>query len=388
MTLGRHQLTISDIKIDQLLSSALRDGSAAWPTEWTQGCDAVRVVERIAYHGIAGLIVDEAQRLSDWPATVLDAVHYQGIALAMWELRHKAILITLLAALANEKILALLLKGTALAYDLYPNPATRARGDSDLLISAADLGAVRDILSRSGFRRQASNEETADDFALQEVWSLSWEGQSDHHIDLHWQLLNAPALRGILEFSDCSVQPTPLLRLGPDALAMSRVLTLIHTCIHRAMHITSPYFVDGLTYYGGDRLIWAKDIHLLAGALTQEEWTKFCGLARAQGVAGVCLEGLNFACTALGTKVPDWVIQKLGTAGPERASAYLLDLQQMGRAWRDVSAIQGWYRKLAYVGARTLPAPSFMRSKYPTMARSSVAFLYVRRMIDLFRTRR
>ena len=381
-------MTSDESKIDQVLASALRGEAVGWSSDWSRNDEAARVVGRIAYHGIAGLIANQAQKLGDWPATVLTPVREQGIALAMWELRHKEVLGELLAAFVAAKILALLLKGTALAYDLYPSPATRARGDTDLLIAAPDLDAARSILSRLGYRYQPLDEAIADDLALQEVWSLMWKGGTEHHIDLHWQLVNAPALRGVLEFSDCSIHPLALPRLSADAFAMNRVLTLVHTCIHRAMHITSPYFVDGVTYYGGDRLIWANDIHLLAVALSDAEWRRFNSLAKAQGVAKVCLNGLKTAQRSFFTKIPVWVCDELGTGGREPASAYLLASHQMVRAWKDMLAIPGWRRKLAYVGARALPSPAFIRGKYPKMSHIPLGLLYTRRMVDLIRTRR
>lgn len=380
-------MTDDYVTIDQLLAAALRGEDACWPPHWTAEQQTAATIERIAYHGVAGLMAGRAGKLTDWPAPVHAWVREQGIALAMWELRHKQVLAELLAAFAGEKIVALLLKGTALAYDLYPSPATRARGDSDILIARADLDAARSILTRLGYRCLPLDEAIADDLALQEVWILTCDAGTQHHIDLHWQLLNAPALRGVLDFATCAANPQPLPRLAPRALAMSRVLTLLHSCIHRAMHLTSPYFVDGITYYGGDRLIWAKDIDLLAGALDDAEWQLFAGTALDQGVAAVCLDGLRLAQRELGTEIPPHVLDSLGAAGVEAPSAYLLGSGQMGRAWQDLLAIRGWGRKFAYVAARAVPPKSFMRAKYPQLHRAPLALLHVRRMVDLVRPR-
>ncbi len=373
--------------IDQLLAATLRGEDSSWPPAWCESKQATLMLERIAYHGIAGLIAGAARALAHWPAAVLAPVRDQAIALAMWELRHKVVLGELLAAFADEKIMVLLLKGTALAYDQYPSPATRARGDSDILIAPAALDAARSILTRLGYHRQPPDAGIADDLALQEVWSLTCGAGTRHHIDIHWQLLNAPALRGVLEFATCATDPLPLPRLGPDARSMNRVLTLLHSCIHRAMHLTSPYFVDGVTYYGGDRLIWANDIDLLAGVLSEEQWTRFSVLAVQQGVAAVSLDGLRMAQRSLGTKIPQRVLGELGAARDEAASAYLLNSGQAGRAWQDLLAIRGWTRKLAYLEARALPSARFMRAKYPGLERRPLVMLHLRRMVDLVRAR-
>lgn len=370
------------IEMDALLAAALRGDMPAWPG----GGDCALGVERILYHGIAGLIAERAGDLAGWPSELLAPARDQAIAQAMWEMRHKPMLAALLAAFAEAGITALLLKGSALAYDLYPAPAARSRGDSDLLIDPAQLDQTRGMLGRLGFERE-SEDLPADDLALQEVWSAPGYGGTRHHIDLHWQLLNAPALRKVMDMASCADQPLALPRLGPGAVAMSHVSTLLHTCVHRAMHITAPYFVGGATYYGGDRLIWAKDIDLLAAALSEVEWDEFADRALGQRVAVVCLNGLEAARRALGTTTPAPVLDRLGEARDEPASAYLLEAGQVRRSWADLLAIGGWKRKLAYAAARALPSPAFMRSKYPDMRDRPLAALHARRMIDLVRTR-
>ena len=184
-------------EMDALLAAVLRGEAPAWPA----GGEAALAVERILYHGIAGLITAQAHELASWPSEVMAPVREQAIAQAMWEMRHKPLLSGLLTALADAGITALLLKGSALAYDLYPEPSARSRGDSDVLIAPGDLADARRVLARLGFDR-GSDETASDDLALQETWSITGERGLQHHIDLHWQLLNAPALAGVMEFQD------------------------------------------------------------------------------------------------------------------------------------------------------------------------------------------
>ena len=167
---------------------------------------------------------------------------------------------------------------------------------------------------------------------------------------------------------------------------MNRPLTLLHTCVYRTLHIASPYFVDGVTYYGGDRLIWAHDIHLLAGSLSDAQWHRFVTLARRQRVARVYLDGIMIAARSLGTDIPVSIVNDLGEVRGESASTCLLDARQFGRSWQDLCAVRGWRRKLAYAGLRMLPSPAFTRGKYPRIAMLPLALLYARRMMDLVRT--
>ena len=381
-------MTSEDPHIDRLLASALRDGPCAWPERWTGRETLELVSERIRYHGIAGLLAEKSGCLENWPNQIIEQVREQGIAQAMWELRHRALLSDLLAGLARQGIVAILLKGTAVAYDLYRTPAARSRGDSDVLIATADVDRARSTLGDFGYCRHTGVDEPSDELSLQEVWSISPAGEAPHHIDLHWQLLNAPALKDLLSFSECAGDPIALPRLSPDARSMDRVLTLIHTCAHRAMHVTAPYFVDGVTYYGGDRLIWTYDIDLLAKALSEAQWTRMCALAAQKGVSAVCLDGLMTAQRFLRTEFPEWVSAELSSAsGDAPASKYLLHSHQSARAWRDLRSIPGWRRKLGYLRGRVLPSSAFIRGKYPSMEGLPLALLYARRLVDLLRVR-
>ena len=96
---------------------------------------------------------------------------------------------------------------------------------------------------------------------------------------------------------------------------------------------------------------------------------------------------METAGRALGTAVPARVRARLGEAKDEAASAYLLSAGQAARSLRDLFAIAGWRRKLAYAASRALPSPTFMRSKYPEMRDRPLAALHLRRMIDLLRPR-
>ena len=208
-----------------------------------------------------------------------------------------------------------------------------------------------------------------------------------HHIDLHWQTLNCPALEAVLPVAECAATRIALPRLGPDAMAMDRVRTLIHTCIHRMLNFSSPYFVGDRIYYGGDRLIWLHDIHLLAGALSEAEWDTFCRLAVAKGVAAACLDGLLTAQRFLATPVPNSVRAVLGAGSIASRPAAYLHARQLGRAWQDFQAIPGVARTLGFALTRALPSSSFIRDKYPSHPGLPLLFLYIRRLFDLIRPR-
>jgi hypothetical protein len=371
--------------IDDFLADALVADAAAWPPTWSGAATRDVFLERLRYHGIAGLLLENGKNA--FPDIVTQELRDQSIAQAMWESRHMQLIGVLLSELAQVDVPAIILKGTAIAYDLYALPHTRSRADTDLLVEEDHLPQARRALSCVGFRREQNFEGRADDLYTQEVWRFAANGPI-HEIDLHWQAMNSMALRHALPFDDCAADARALPELHPKALAMARSNMLIHACLHRATNRLSPYFVGETKYYGGDRLIWTYDIHLLSNALSEAEWSHFCSNALRKGLAPICLDGLKFVSQRLGTMVPPYVLERLASANTEtRASVYLLRSGPAGRAIEDLKAVAGLSRKARYLVGRALPSASFLRAKYPNSDEVSLPLLYIRRFAELFRKR-
>ena len=331
-----------NLEIDLLLAGALRGEDTRWPQGWRKHDLNEALLGRAIYHGIAGLLVAGQDRLTEWPAKVIASLHQAMLAQVVWEMQHKPVIGDLLTALAAKSVVPIILKGTALAYDVYDTPAMRARGDTDILVERKDLACTRQTLIENGFSLHPACGETSDALTLQEMWFQALNHGGKHTIDLHWQALNSLSLEDTLTFSDCREDSLELPSLCEAARTMSRSTALIYACMHRAEHFTSPYIVDGTYHYGGDRLIWAQDIHLLANALTESEWGQLSRKALEKGVEAVCLDGLRFAQSRLGTQFPVTVQTALAAAGGNsKAANYLMRSGQARRAFADLQAAPG-----------------------------------------------
>ena len=375
-------------EVDHFLEEALSQADIAWPIHWSLGPIQTEVLRRIAYHGIMGLLNDRARVLHGWPLEVLSQIRERATAQAMWETRHRIVLARLLGAFAEAGVRSLFLKGTGLAYDLYQNPASRARGDTDLLVDQGQLEHARGVLNDLGFVVDPNVASLSDDLYLQEIWQFAHPDGSRHDIDLHWQVMNSFALSQTIGVEACFASAIALPRLARQAMTVDHVTMLVHTALHKATHIVSPYFSDGQAYYGGDRLIWIYDIHLLAQAFSEDDWTQLLWVARKDGIAEVCLAALVCARDGLGTHVPGEVLNDLQVAVPEdRQSRFLLRSGQLGRAWRELHALAGWRSRAAYIHARVLPPQAFVRAKYPDLASRPLIVLYLLRVVDLVRKR-
>ena len=373
----------NDPKIRDFLVAALRGEAVPWPAEWNGPAAIDGVHQAAVFHGVAGLLVDQPAALSAWPARLTKALHGQARAQAMWELRHRQLMTQLLAEFEQRGIPSLMLKGTAIAYDLYGNPANRSRGDTDLLVAADAVPQAEAALEQLGYAAGALGG-VSPEFALQQSWTLRRPDGGSHSVDLHWQVMNAPSLKRMFSFAECVAHSRALPRLSPLARAMDRVRLLIHTCLHRALQANSPYFVDGSTYREPDRLIWLSDIHLIARSLSEDDWSALCELAGAMGVSRQCLEGLRAVQASLKTEIPASVLKKLDERGREDSvSPYFIKSHALTRGWHDMRSFSGASTRLRYVLSRITATEGFLRAKYPHLDGRALPLLYGRRLIDL-----
>lgn len=381
-------MTVGDASLplvaDDLLAGALRDERARWPADGPPGLPEL-VPARVRYHGVAVLLHERAEAIADWPAAVRRAIRDSAVQAAMWELSHQQCLARLHHALVSRGVRTLLLKGTALAYGLYANPASRMRADSDLLVAPADLAGCRSVLEECGFRRAPDRGEHT---TQEEAWSTLGPGDVPCHIDLHRRFSNAGMLAGLVTWDELDAAREPLPRLGAACAGLGRLHALLLACLHRARHRTSPYYSDGIAHFGGDRLVWLYDIHLLAASLSTADWRAFASLALRKGVAGVCLEGLEMAGTRLGTRSDRQAMSALAARGRTEQATIYLDSGRLGQIVRDLGAVPGMGRRLSFVREMLVPPAGYVRMLYRHARWQWLPLLYTRHVVDGLRRRR
>jgi hypothetical protein len=346
------------------------------------------LTERVLYHGVSALLVARPDVITALPKTQRDAIRQQALSEAMWDLQHRRILAPLLEDMAHEGITAAVLKGTALACSVYPSPALRPRGDTDLLVDPAHAEAVHAILRRHGFERASDSfADSSVGVARQECW----ETQADnavHTVDLHWGLMNAWSLSSLLPNDEILADALPLPGLSPNARRIGNEAALYHACIHRAVHVHSPYHVCAESYFGGDRLIWFYDMHLLVPHMTPGDWARLVDRCRMDDTADLCLEALERTVALLGSPVPPDVLNLMrGLARAGRVSAHLLQASPSRQFLTDLMHVPGVGGKLGMIHMRFFPSEAFMRARYPEQASWPLWALYLTRIVGWLRKR-
>src|SRR5207247_3089836 len=116
------------------------------------------------------------------------------------ELLRLADLRALLDGFGRHGIGVLLIKGTALAYDIYDAPELRPRADTDLLINRADIDRARAVFAELGYdARVLSGDPHAN---RQQALARTDSFGVEHVYDLHWDIANTPIVRDAMRFDE------------------------------------------------------------------------------------------------------------------------------------------------------------------------------------------
>lgn len=329
------------------------------------------------YHGMTAKVVGSPQAMDALPPGVREALRSQAVKETMWDLRHRAILKGILSDLADAEVKTVLLKGTALAYTFYENPADRPRGDTDLLVAEDQLPQLRNVLERHGFRRtvEASAEKTP-----QEEWFLESETFGVHYLDVHWRLLSSWALSSLFDTDLILATAVKVPKLGKGAWRPSTEILLLHACVHRAQHYSAAYFVGDQMSFAADRLIWFVDMDLLSRCMSADQWERFSSAALQNGTARIARDALLQSHESLGTSIPDVVLNKLDFTGPHtRAETYLLHGSFPRRLWSNLWSLPKGASRIALLRDIFFPAERVMRQSFPQFAHRSLAWLHLYR---------
>lgn len=260
----------------------------------------------------------------------------------------------LLRFLRERDVPALLLKGSALAWWLYPSAHLRECSDIDLLLPSRQIAdALAQDLVALGYDQGYTQGRRAYERVCRKA--LSPTLQLD--LDLHWGLNNAPVFADALPVQELWDQAIALPTLAPNAQGLAPHHALLHASMHRAINL----------YTGmGDRLKWLYDVHLLALHLTADGWAAFVAACRDRHLAGVCLSALDAAEQWFGPAAPREAMAQLRAlpVGSGVDGARLADWRYMHRM--NLRALPSNWSRLGWLARKAFPEMGHMREMYGT----------------------
>lgn len=370
--------------IDRFLALCVRQSQRdqtlpPWPGEWGADDPALcqMVFDRIAFHGIALLLVYHATALSAWPALLRDTMQAEARAQSFWEMGHRKVLAQLIQTLDTAGITGAVTKGTAMAYTLYAEPALRRRGDSDVLLPGADRRAVGAALAAIGMVR------SGDARPLQESWAAQCAMGFTHVFDLHWRGNASAVVSHCHDRAGIGQRTVAMPRVSPAARAIAPTDNAILIAINRAMHLQFGYVSGTAKTFEQDRLIWAVDLDLLSASFGAAEWEALAQAAEASGAAPLVLAALDFAHAVLGTPTPPDIRARLAAhPGDPRLLRYLGALPGIERLRLDLAASPTLADKLRLIRYTLFPGAEVLHERFPAATHWPIPALQARRLVS------
>lgn len=353
----------------------LRGELPVWPLPQASEAEVTALWD---YHGVIGLLHERTQDTA--PQTALPNPLRERIA----ALARSALFDDLLQqreateiqrAAAARKLRSLILKGTALAFELYSAPGHRPRADLDLLVEAESVAAWQQLFEAQGFELATPYDDPS--ISCEQNYARR---QPPISIDLHWSLNSSPLLTmSAPSFDALWRRSRALPALGGDARGLALADALLLACIHRAGHRHAPYSSGGLSRPGGNRLIWLYDIHLLARALSAAEWTSFAAQVCRMEVRAVCADALDAAARCFRTALPADVMRDLRAARGELSAVFIRG-SALSVKLAELRALQTLGRRLRWMRGHLLPPARYMLAKYDRRNALALPWLYLRRI--------
>jgi hypothetical protein len=199
----------------------------------------------------------------DVPQTTIRSLEALWLRHRAWHRERTAALTEILREFERLSIEALVLKGAALAWMIYPSPSLRPMSDIDLLVPPASAPAAQTALGRLGFRAERPVPRFGKRVHHLPIASRS-SGRLPINVEIHVDALPRDTLSSIA-IGNLTEPAQPFVLDGAAALTLGHVDTLRHL----THHVLEP------SWDGGIRLLGLVDLFRYAATFHDRiEWPR------------------------------------------------------------------------------------------------------------------
>lgn len=282
-------------------------------------CDTL--VRGARRHRVAAILLQGLQACGTphLPDDVATRLRKLGMANARRSLAQIAELRRLTQLFAAAGIRVLVLKGAALAAQLYGDPGARVVRDIDLLVDPDQFACAQDVLAAAGYRQRPDLRSPRQYAAyLRSIKDLEYvHAATGSLVELHHRLLANPNLLSV-PFAVLWDEREELELSGGVVATLSRRRLPLYLCAHGADH-------------GWARVHWLMDF---AAAMRQADGANVVADANAAGLGPALRHALTLARDWLGLPVD---------AGASAAAADIARVRHLQFAFRRLYTAANWH---------------------------------------------
>jgi hypothetical protein len=311
------------------------------------------------------------------PEIITDEMRQVFLVSVVRSLQMERQLREIIEAFKQDGVQVLVLRGPALAFSLYPDPAMRPSGDLDLLVLPEQVVRARGILEGLGYRCLAKRFEFARDFFREECFIHQDNPNSKFPVDLHWVHWELhPFFKGSEE-----VGIEDLFQRGWKVETPNLAFETLHPVdylIHSAIHLVMIHRMEM-------RLSWIYDTALLAQHLqVPYDWQTLQERSVSWRARLPLEQCLKMAQVWAGLELPDGFNDFSTWPRPtEDESAVWADTMRyhwvtilLKRSLANPSLL---LKRIPSLLRLLFPHPDIVRFCYPTSSNWLLPFSYVRR---------
>lgn len=376
----RNILNVSDQILSYLVSILRQEEPVSLPQisdeKWSD------LLSYLSYHGIVPLLYFKiAQFPTEFrpPEKIVARMRKVFLKSCARYLRMEKQLHEILGVFSKEKIGVLAIKGTALAWTVYLDPATRPSMDLDLLVEPQQYLKAHKILNQIGYRCKFKRFKMLQDFFNAEPFVNQTTSRRLYPVDLHWSLFQYHGTKrdGSVEefFRRAKTVETPTLTFK----TLDNVDALIYAAFHLILHHPEAL-----------RLTWISDIAFLARHLKPDEWELLQERTSALKISLAMEKALKLAQMWNGLEIPEKYRDL--TKWPKAVPAEKDEFTYVTNKHRPDIRMKDYIRSLRATPQKTqfllnffFPDSQYIRMTYPSSKEWLLPWSYVRRWWHWFR---
>jgi hypothetical protein len=281
---------------------------------------------------------------------------------------------SLLLNLNNNQIEVILLKGSALATQIYPNIAMRPMVDLDILVKPKNVPGVIKVLQNNGYQLVRQEEQPGFTLNYENEIGLFKQDSIPKLIEIHWNLFNSIFYQYKIPTSwlwnsttSISINNTPALMLNPEA-------NLLHLCGHLSFH------------HFGKGWLWIHDLAEIIMHFDKNlDWEKLLDLAQQFDLVLALKTNLITVTEIYGQIIPIDFMQKLSGIEPSNGevkyfSSLSMQHKTSGRTFlEDLSCLPDWRKKIHFAFSNIFPSLSYMKIRYRFNSPLMLPYFYIYR---------
>jgi len=310
---------------------------------------------QVSKHGVAPLVYhtlrDDGTILPPWVKEKLQAKYYRSAVdntLLYQELGE------ILHAFNEARVPVILLKGAALAKEVYGNISLRPMADIDFLLREEHMSRAQELLAQQGYAVLDGVQPH-----LRHGTFSKRDGARPVHIELHWHIISSPYYRRSIPEEWLWQDPIELTVGDASALRLSPQAAIFHACLHMLDHI-------GIR---GSLLYWLCDIVEISHR-HDIDWAALADTAAQFKIILPVRAILQETRELLDLPISDHFLQRMlaRRVGFLERKAYQFCLSptrsSASKTFFDFFAVEGLKAKFRFLFSRIFPDRDYMIARY------------------------